>query len=80
MPKQEIRNHRIKEAREAAGLPQYVLARRSGVTQPFISQIEAGLKNPTGLTLQKLALALDFGTVTSGPNPADLRICAVWKD
>jgi transcriptional regulator with XRE-family HTH domain len=58
MPKQGIRNHRVKEARAAAGLPQYVLARRSGVTQPFISQIEAGLKNPTYLTLRKLALAL----------------------
>ena len=65
MPKQGIRNHRIKEAREAAGLPQYVLARRSGVTQPFISQIEAGLKNPTYLTLRKLALAL-------GCKPEDL--------
>jgi transcriptional regulator with XRE-family HTH domain len=65
MPKLGIRNHRIKEAREAAGLPQYVLARRSGVTQPFISQIEAGLKNPTYLTLRKLALAL-------GCKPKDL--------
>lgn len=65
MPKQGIRNHRIKEAREAAGLSQYVLARRSGVTQPFISQLEAGLKNPTYLTLQKLALGL-------GVDPAQL--------
>jgi transcriptional regulator with XRE-family HTH domain len=73
MPKQGIRNHRIKEAREAAGVPQYVLAGRSGVTQPFISQIEAGLKNPTYLTLQKLALALgcDAADLVTDPEVAD---------
>ena len=76
MPKQGIKNHRIKAAREAAGLPQYLLARRSGVTQPFISQIEAGLKNPTWQTLQKLALGLRCGPQDLilpdvDPDPAD---------
>ena len=52
-------NNQVKAARLAVGIPQYKLATRSGVTQPHISQIESGIKNPTWLTLQKLALALN---------------------
>jgi hypothetical protein len=48
--------------------------RRNGHgTQPFISQMEAGLKNPTYLTLQKLALALgcEAADLVTDPEDAD---------
>ncbi|NPV72890.1 MAG: helix-turn-helix transcriptional regulator [Pelotomaculum sp.] len=50
---------RLKEIREAKGLTQIELARRANLTQPFISELENGVKsNPSYQALQKLATAL----------------------
>lgn len=52
--------HRIAELRKRRGLTQAALARRSGVSQPMIAQIESGkLNNLTLKTLARTARALD---------------------
>lgn len=49
---------RLKAAREKAGISQYRLAKISGVSQAFISEIESGEKQPTTPVLAKLCSAL----------------------
>lgn len=49
----------IVEAREKKHMSQRDLAKKSGVMQAEISKIELGKGNPTLVTLQKLAKALD---------------------
>ena len=44
----------LRYARRSAGLSQRELARRSGVPQPAIARIEAGLTNPRTDTLKRL--------------------------
>lgn len=52
--------HKIARLRKRRGLTQADLARRSGVTQPMIAQIESGqLNNLTLRTLARTAAALD---------------------
>jgi transcriptional regulator with XRE-family HTH domain len=49
----------LRRLREKAGMSQLDLAKRSGVAQGYISELEAGQKdNPTLPTLRKLAAAL----------------------
>jgi transcriptional regulator with XRE-family HTH domain len=48
----------FKTIRELAGFSQAELARRSGVSQGHISQIEAGQKRPRPQTVHKFAAAL----------------------
>jgi DNA-binding XRE family transcriptional regulator len=49
----------IRELREARQLTQAELAKRAGVTQPYIGHLESGLrKNPSLPTLKKLAQSL----------------------
>jgi transcriptional regulator with XRE-family HTH domain len=51
--------HKIAALRKRRGLTQAALARRSGVSQPMIAQIESGkLKNLTLKTLARTARAL----------------------
>jgi transcriptional regulator with XRE-family HTH domain len=51
--------HKISDLRKSRGLTQAALARRSGVSQPMIAQIESGkLKNLTLRTLARTARAL----------------------
>lgn len=53
----------IKEKRNERGLSARELARRSGVSQPYLSQLETGKNNnPTADVLQKIAtgLGVDF--------------------
>lgn len=47
------------QLRVAKGWSQTKLAEASGVSQTYISDLEAGKKNPTVLILQKLAKALE---------------------
>jgi transcriptional regulator with XRE-family HTH domain len=53
---------RLKGLREKAGLSQYALAKRSGLTKQAISRLEIGNREPNWLTIQLLALALDLST------------------
>ena len=48
----------LRMAREDAGLSQAQLAKRAGVSQPAIAQLEHPDSNPTIQTLQKVARAL----------------------
>ena len=49
----------FRDARVALGLSQRELSQRSGVRQADISRIEHGAGNPTEITLQRLANALE---------------------
>lgn len=51
---------RVRELREAAGLSQSELARRTGTRQPNIARLEAGGGMPKLETLQRVAAALDM--------------------
>jgi transcriptional regulator with XRE-family HTH domain len=49
----------LKKLREAKGLSQLALAKRAGVAQGYVSEMEAGQKKNPGIeTLRKLAKAL----------------------
>lgn len=49
----------VRTMREKAGLSMRELARRAGVSQPFLSQIERGVSAPSMVTIYRLADALD---------------------
>lgn len=49
---------RLRTSREAAGLSQVELARRTGIHQPTISAIESGRRVPRPETLERLLVAL----------------------
>ncbi len=50
---------RLTAAREAKGYTIYRLYKLSGVTQPYLADLERGDKEPSLSTLRKLAEALD---------------------
>ncbi len=50
--------HAIRERREAAGLNQRELARRTGLTPEYLNAIERGPRRPGVLTLVRIARAL----------------------
>lgn len=65
---------RLKSLREVAGVTQYALAKRSGVTAQAISKIEQGDRDPSWSTVVKLAHALgisvaDFDVADEGEPP-----------
>ncbi len=49
---------RLQQYREEKGLSQVALAKQTGLTQGFISQIEHGKKIPTVYIAKKLSLAV----------------------
>jgi transcriptional regulator with XRE-family HTH domain len=49
---------RLRGLREAAGLSQYALAKKSGLSKQALSNLEAGNREPTWQTVQLLATAL----------------------
>ena len=49
---------RLRQLREAAGLSQYALAKRSGLTKQAVSRLEMGTRDPAWETVQRLAMAL----------------------
>ena len=61
----------VRAARLERGLTVERLAREAGVSTGLISQLERGLGNPSFLTLQRLAEALElpFGHFMQGPQP-----------
>ena len=48
----------LRRVRTAAGLTQTALAKRSGMDRSYVSGLEAGQRNPTALTLKRLAKIL----------------------
>jgi DNA-binding XRE family transcriptional regulator len=48
----------LQRVRTAAGLTQTALAKRSGLNRSYVSGLEAGQRNPTAVTLQRLAKVL----------------------
>jgi transcriptional regulator with XRE-family HTH domain len=65
--------------REGAGLTQYALAKKSGLTKQAISRLEMGTRDPGWETVQRLALALgvDYGAFADPevrlPDPGEAR-------
>ena len=55
---------KLRDAREAAGLSQYALAKRSGLSKQALSGLEAGIREPTWQTVQLLAVALGVSCET----------------
>lgn len=54
----------IRKQREAAKLSVRKLSRIAGVSNPYLSQIERGLRNPSAEILQSIAKALDLSAET----------------
>jgi len=50
---------RLHQLRTAAGLSQYALAKKSGVSKQYLSELERGLKEPSLAVATLLAHALD---------------------
>lgn len=50
----------LKAKREKMGLSQYKLAKKLGITQTFLSEIERGRKNPSLEQFFKICEALDI--------------------
>lgn len=50
----------IREQRELASLPMRQLAKAVGISNPYLSQIERGLRAPSEAVLEALAAALDL--------------------
>jgi DNA-binding XRE family transcriptional regulator len=48
----------LQRVRTAAGLTQIALAKRSGIHRSYVSALESGQRNPTAVTLQRLAKVL----------------------
>jgi DNA-binding XRE family transcriptional regulator len=48
----------LRRVRTAAGLSQTALAKRSRIHRSYVSALEAGQRNPTAVTLQRLATVL----------------------
>ena len=65
---------RLKELREAAGLSQYALAKKSTLTKQAISILEKGDTDPSWETILKLARALEVTVdrFDTGDDPRDL--------
>ena len=51
---------KVRFAREQLGLTMQMLADRAGLSQPYISEIENGNKNPSAKTIMKLAASLNL--------------------
>ena len=49
---------RLQSLRETAGLSQYALAKRSGLSKQAVSNLELGAREPSWVTVQRLAIAL----------------------
>jgi transcriptional regulator with XRE-family HTH domain len=70
----------LREQRESAGLSLRKLAEQTGVSNPYLSQIERGLRRPSAEVLQQLAKALRISAETLyvragilDPNDAEVR-------
>ena len=64
-----LNRHALQAFRELRGLTVTELAKRAGVTQSYVSNIEAGQRVPSGKVTQDLAdaLGVDVLAITSQP-------------
>lgn len=74
MPTQPTIGTRVRERRQKLGLDQSELARRSGLSRPFLTQIETGRRSPSLSAFRRLAEALqcsldDLGSAEISPAP-----------
>lgn len=58
-PEGKVFGERLRELREQRGETQRSLAEASGLSHPYIAEMERGRKVPSLTTLLRLALALD---------------------
>lgn len=58
MAEQNTFAHRLKALREAAGISQYALAKKAGLSKQALSNLELGNREPSWVTVQRLAQAL----------------------
>lgn len=71
---------RIRELREKHSLSMRALAERTGVSQPFLSQIERGVSSPSMATIYRLAEALGVTPGDLLPAPASGSAVVVRAD
>ncbi|MEJ8645335.1 helix-turn-helix transcriptional regulator [Streptomyces sp. MS1.HAVA.3] len=76
----------IRDCRKQRGVSMAVLATRSGLSQPFLSQLERGLATPSLSSIYRIAEALDVtpgtflrppgrpGTVSHESDPQVIRV------
>ena len=50
----------IRQKRQEKGISQNQLAKLVGISQPYMNQIETGVRNPTQPTLMKICEILDI--------------------
>lgn len=65
---------RVRQAREIRGWTQAALAERIGVSQPFVAQLEAGLKWPTDDVTSRLAFQTGFSMAFFRSAPLELPL------
>ncbi|TGD85444.1 XRE family transcriptional regulator [Mycolicibacterium sp. CH28] len=70
----------VRTMREKSGLSMRELARRAGVSQPFLSQIERGVSAPSMVTIYRLADALDILPGALLPALTPSRVTVVRAD
>ncbi|MEV6070405.1 XRE family transcriptional regulator [Nocardia sp. NPDC052001] len=70
----------VRELREKSGLSMRELAKRAGISQPFLSQIERGISAPSMITTYRLAAALEVTPGDLLPSPAPDRVTVVRSD
>jgi transcriptional regulator with XRE-family HTH domain len=63
----------VKRLRQAKGWTQEQLAVYAGSSQPTVNLLEAGKRNPSAATLEKLARALEVQVVDLFPKPQTLQ-------
>lgn len=56
----------IRKKRQEKGISQNQLAKLVGISQPYMNQIETGVRNPTLPTLMKICRILDISLFGSG--------------
>ncbi|RDI55683.1 XRE family transcriptional regulator [Nocardia mexicana] len=70
----------VRDLREKLGLSMRDLARRAGISQPFLSQIERGVSAPSMITTYRLASALGVAPGDLLPAPGSDRVAVVRAD
>ena len=59
-----MNSHRIKEIRKSKGLVLKEMAKSTGYTESYLSQIERGLKNPSLEALRRISKVLEVPVIT----------------